>query len=250
MAKAYNVSERMHKMRVKLYPNYLPGAEKTFIARTSSEASVTVEDICAAMKNRGGYEGSYEDAVQTVRHFHIEMAYQLCDGFSVNTGYYSIHPNIGGTFQSEKEGHDPKAHPVTFRFHSLKALRDLSDDIDVIIEGYADTQGDIAEFIDYDEDSVNTLYAPGDQFAILGNKIKIAGEDPACGVFFVPVDDQSKAVKVSRIAENYPSKITGIAPQTNYQHNRIEVRTQFAGAGDKFLKTPRIIISGFVLEEA
>jgi hypothetical protein len=240
----------MHKMRVRLYPNHLPGSEKTFIARTSNEASVTLEDICAAMKNRGGYEGSYEDAVQTVRYFHKEMGYQLCDGFSVNTGYYSIHPNIGGTFQSDNEGADPKKHPVTFRFHSLKTLRNLYNDIDVIVEGYADTHGDISEFIDYDEDSVNSLYAPGDQFAIIGNKIKVAGDSPEIGIFFVPVDDPSKAVKVSRIAENYPSKITGITPQTGRPHNRIEIRTRFACSGAILLKTARIITSGFVLEEA
>jgi len=118
MSDVYSVSERMHKMRSKLYPNYLPGGEGTYIARTANEAAVTIEDICAAMKNRGGYDGSYEDALQTVKHFYMEMMYQLCDGFSVNTGYFTIHPNIGGTFQSDKEMHDHNKHPVTFRFQS------------------------------------------------------------------------------------------------------------------------------------
>jgi hypothetical protein len=73
---------------------------------------------------------------------------------------------------------------------------------------------------------------------------------PGVGVFFVPVDDPSKAVKVSRVAENTPSKITGIAVDTGYAYNRIEIRTQFAGSGANFLKTPRTITSNFVLEHA
>jgi hypothetical protein len=36
---------------------------------------------------------------------------------------------------------------------------------------------------------------------------------------------------------------------TGHSLNRIEIRTQFTGSGGIFLKTPRIITSGFVLEE-
>jgi hypothetical protein len=250
MATVYNVNERLNKMRAKLYPSYLPGTENTYIARTSNEAAVTLEDICAAMKNRGGYDGSYEDALQTVKHFLMEMAYQLCDGFSVNMKYFSIHPNIGGTFQSEREGYDPKKHPVAFRFQSLKALRKLQDDIAVIIEGYADTQGYIAEFTDTDIDATNSVFVPGNQFVLHGSKIKVAGDDPACGVYLVPVEDRTKAVKITRIAENSSGKIIGIVPEsTGYSQNRIEIRTQFSG-GSFSLKTPRSITSGFVLEES
>jgi hypothetical protein len=69
-------------------------------------------------------------------------------------------------------------------------------------------------------------------------------------MYFVPVDDPSKAVKVARVAENMPTKITGIAPQTGFANNRIEIRTQFAGAGNKFLKAPRVIASGFILRRS
>jgi len=249
MSYIYNVNEKMHKMRAKLYPNYLPGAVEPYIARTAIEDSVSLEDICAAMKNRGGYDGSYEDAVQTVRHYHLEMLYQLCDGFSVNNGFFSIRPNIGGTFQSEKEAYNPEKHQITFRFHSLKAMRDVRSHIDVSIDGCADVQGYIGEFIDTDEKSVNTLYSPGDQFVISGVKIKIAGDEAVTGVFFVPVTNPGRAIQATRIADNTPTKIIGIAPRTEFANVRIEIRTQYAGSANTLLKTPRVITSGFVLEE-
>ncbi len=56
MSDIYQVKEKMHKMRAKLYPSYLPGTEGKYIARTANEASVSIEDICASMKNRGGFE--------------------------------------------------------------------------------------------------------------------------------------------------------------------------------------------------
>jgi hypothetical protein len=59
----------------------------------------------------------------------VEGAYQLCGGFVVNTGYFSIHPNVGGTFDKITEGHDAKKHPVTFRFRTRAPLRALAERI-------------------------------------------------------------------------------------------------------------------------
>jgi hypothetical protein len=86
-------------------------------------------------------------------------------------------------------------------------------------------------------------------FVITGGKLKVAGDDPACGVYFVPVDDPSKAVKVEHLADNIPTKIIGKAPRTGYQNNRIEIRSQFTGSGTIFLKEPRVITGDFILEE-
>jgi len=245
-----NIDDVLHRIRVKLYPNYLPGTEGKYVARTDNEAFLNVERICAAMKNRGGFLGSYGDLIDNIEQFLDECAYQLCDGFGLNLRYYSVHPNVGGTFNSEKEAHDPKKNPVNFKFRERLPLRGLVRHIAVDITGIADGNAYIDEFIDRDERSVNGIFAPGDMFCINGNKIKLAGDDPGCGVFFVPVDDPSKAVKVTRIGENGSSTITGIAPETHYQYNRIEIRTQYSGSTVTFLKSPRSIVSDFVLETA
>jgi len=245
----YSVYEKMHKIRAKLYPNYLPQAGGAYIARTANESSVSIEDICAAMKNRGGYDGSYEDAVQTIRHFLKETEYQLADGFSVNTGLFTVHPTIGGTFASDKEAHDHTKHPITFRFQSRKPLRDLRQSIEVIIEGIADAPAYIDEFIDIEGDSTNQLFMPGNGFVIHGHNIKIDGNDAACGVYFVPVEDPAAKVKVTRILENTPSKIVGIIPpSTGFLLNRIEIVTQYT-SGSGALRSPRTIPSPFTIEE-
>jgi len=244
-----DIEEVLHHIRVKLYKNYLRNVKGKYIARTDNEASLSIEEVCAALVNRGGFKGNYNDLVEYVKQYIDEVAYQLCDGYAVNNGYFSIHPNIGGSFNSAAELFDRKKHPISFRFRTLSKLRRLMQFISVEIEGVADIGGYIGEFYDYEEDSVNTLYAPGNMFAINGHKLKIAGDDPGVGVFFVPVDDPSKAVKATRIAENMPAKITGAAPHTGFRLNRIEIRTQYTGAINTPLKNPRVITSGFTLEE-
>ena len=243
-----NVNEKLHKIRVKLYPNYLPAVEGAYIARTSNEASLSIEEVCAALKNRGGFTGNYENLIENVRQFFDEAAYQLCDGFAVNTGYFSIQPNIGGTFNTQKDAYDEEKNPLNFRFRTLAALRNLAKHINIEIEGVADNNGWIDEFTDIDADAVNSVFYEGNMFSITGSKIKIAGDDPSCGVYFAPVDAPSKAVKVKRIAENTGSKIIGVCVKPKNRENRIEIRTQFSSGG-KLLKVPRVITSDFIIEE-
>jgi len=96
----------------------------------------------------------------------------------------------------------------------------------VQVDGLAETSGWIDEFEDVEAEAINTVYVPGDQFVLRGSRIKIAGDDPACGLYFVPSDGSAEAVKVSTFAENTPSTIIGIVPKTNYVYIKLEIRTQ------------------------
>jgi hypothetical protein len=172
------VNEVLHRIRVKLYPNYLSTVEGAYIARADNEASLSVEEVCAALKNRGGFTGSYDDLVECVRQFFDEAAYQLCDGFAVNTGYFSIHPNVGGDFDKTTEGHDGKKHPVTFRFRALAPLRNLAEHVAVEVEGIANVAGYIDEFIDVTTESANDTLTPADCSTSRGIRSSCSGTIP------------------------------------------------------------------------
>ena len=246
MAIVNAVKEVLHKIRVKLYPNYLPGAEGAYIARTASEASLNIEEVCAALKNRGGYEGNYQHLVESVKLFYHEAAYQLCDGYAVSNGYYSIHPNIGGTFNTDKEAHNHQKHPIKFRFRTLSRLRKLAENITVDIDGIADTQGYIVEFTDVNSGDVNESLAPGGQFIVTGYKIKISGDDPAVGVYFVSECNGDSIKVTENLAENTASKIISIIPKNLNGSYRIVIKTQYS-SGTTVTKEPRFIESGFTL---
>jgi len=246
---AYNIAQVMHKIRVKLYPNYLPGQENTFIARTANEATLNIEQVCAALRDRGGFTGNIEDLIDHVKKYNNEMAYQLCDGFAVSNGYFTIYPNLGGTFKGLKDDPDPKTHPLTFRYRTLSALRRLAGHIAIEITGFAETDAFIDEFI-LEDLSSNTWYVPGDLFSLTGNKIKIEGDESSVGMYFVPVDGSLPPVKVTRLNENNPSSIRGIIPNFDAGDCKIEIRTQYSGTSGKPLKNIRVISSNFTLERA
>jgi hypothetical protein len=248
MAIINNEDEVLHRVRVKLYPNHLPRVEGAYVARTDNEAALTVGQVCAALKNRGGFTGSYDDLVEHVEQFFDEAAYQLCDGFSVNTGYFSIHPSVGGTFDSVNETHDKEKHPVGFRFRTRAPLRALVERIVVEIEGLADSSGYIYEFIDLTTGAVNETLTPGGMFSLSGHKIKIFGKETGCGVYFAPEAEPAAEVKVEgHLAENTASKIIGVIPPLTPGAYKVIVKTQFTGSGATLLKTPRLIESAFTL---
>jgi hypothetical protein len=150
----------------------------------------------------------------------------------MNTGYYSIYPNVGGTFDKTNAEYDGTKHPVTFRFRTRAPLRALAEQITVEIERLADVSGYIDEFVDISAEAGNESLMPGGMFSIAGHKIKIAGDDPDVGVYFVSEADASVRVKASgHLAENAASKLIGIIPALGAGTWLAEIKTQYsAGA--------------------
>ena len=62
------------------------------------------------------------------------------------------------------------------------------------------------------------------------------------------MNDPSAKVRVQRILENTPSKITAIAPGAGNVEFRLEIVTKHSGGGS-LLQAPRTITSPFTLED-
>jgi len=248
MSAAYEAREEMHTIEAHLYPNHLLGGEGTYIAKSTKEKTIGVEAICAAMKNRGGYDGSHDEAVKTVNHFFKEMMYQLCDGFSVNTGWFTVNIRFGGLFHSLNEPFDRKKHQVSFSFHMLKPMKALTSLIEVVVNGHIEDPAYISEFNDL-EDGEYHMFEPGHVCVVLGRHIKIEGPGDETGLWMVPALDPGKAVKVPRIVNNTASRIEFVPVNTGFAENRLEIRTRYAGSGVELSKT-RIIASPFSINQA
>ncbi|MPS75187.1 MAG: hypothetical protein E2590_18880, partial [Chryseobacterium sp.] len=108
----------LHKIKAYLYDNTLTKDNPNdLIARTASERSLSVQDICQAAVQRGGADVSASAMAHAVELFLSEMAYQLCDGYSVNTGYFTASTTIRGVFDSPSETFNKDKHSVLFQFN-------------------------------------------------------------------------------------------------------------------------------------
>jgi hypothetical protein len=148
--------------------------------------------------------------------------------------------------------YDSEANPVTFRFSTRRKLRGLLKKVTVVVDGLADVTGGISEFYDVKSGAANEVGSPGGQFVIYGSKIKVAGDDPAVGVYFVSANDPALEIRAGgNFAENTGGKLIGIVPALAEDNLwQIAVKTQFTGSTTKFLKSPRVITNGIRLEAA
>lgn len=220
----------LHTIKAYLYDNVLTKDNPNdLIARTSSERSLNVKQICGAAVSRGGAEVSAAAMEHAVQLFLKEMAYQLCDGYSVNTGYFTASTTIRGTFGSTTEQYDPKKHSILFQFSQGERLRAEIPNISVSILGVADASAAILQVTDVKTGSVNDLLTPGRNLRIAGTKIKVAGDDPAVGVFFVETASQTRTpVDPADVVVNNPSELIVVIPTLPAGTYALEVVTRFA----------------------
>jgi hypothetical protein len=239
MAVINEISEVLHKIEAKLYPNYLGKGEGAYVARTRAEAPLSIEDVCAAAKNRGGFTGQYEDLVEHAHVFTNEIIYQLLDGFSVQLGSFcALHTGITGTYHGANDHISADNLHVAFR--TLRHLKELLLKVKIENEGIAGDGAYIDEIIDVHSEAVNSTITPGSMIHILGNKIKVEGEDTGTGVWFVSQADGARVKITERLGINRASEIVGTIPALTAGTYQVEVVTQFSN-GTTVLKEPRII---------
>jgi hypothetical protein len=232
----------LHRIKAHLYENVLTKDDPNdYIARVSSERTLNVKQVCEAAVSRGGADISASAMEHAVILWLKEMAYQLCDGYSINTGYFIARAIIHGVFHSIREQFNHSKHSILFAFFQGPELRKELSSVEVEILGPADTGLSILQVTDVKTGSVDDLLTSNRNLRITGNKIKIAGDDEANGIFFINQStDERTRVDSSDIVTNNPSELLIITPALAAGSYKLEVTTQF-GVGF-LLKEPRTVI--------
>lgn len=229
----------LHKIKANLYPNLLTEDPNDFSARVISERTLNVKEICKEAVGRGGAATTSEAMEHNVNLFFKEMGYQLSDGYSINTGYFVANTLIKGVFNSPTETFNTDKHAIMYQFNQGDLLRKELSTIGVVINGVGDSSISIAEVMDVKTGSVNDLLTPNRNLRIKGYKLKLAGDNPAVGVYFVN-QTTSERIKVdaSEIVTNNPVELIIITPELASGTYLLEVVSQYSGGG-AMLKDPR-----------
>ena len=237
-----------HKIKAYLYDNALTEDPNAFVARVHSERSLSVKEICQTATTRGGADISAEAMEHATNLWLKEMAYSLCDGFSVNTGWFTANANIKGVFNNPTENFNPAKHTLLFDFVQGSLLRKEIADVDVNILGVADASLSVAKVTDVRTGSVNELLTANRNLKIAGNKMKIVGDSPAIGIYFVNTDTQVRTkVDASDIVINNPSELIILIPALTPGTYKLEVVTQYSANKRQLLNEPRMAVFDKVL---
>ena len=233
------MSKTRHTIKAYLYDNLLTPDPNDFTARVSSERSLSVADICHSAATRGGADVSDAAMSHAVELFLKEMAYRLCDGFAVNTGYFTAMPVVRGVFLNPNETFDPQRHSLQFQFTQGELMRREIEDVEVKIMGVAETGLYIGQVEDMKSRTVNEVLTPGFNLRVTGTKLRVVGDKPGVGIFFrETATNTATKVDEADIVVNNPSELMIIIPALPAGTYQLEVTTQYS-TGNKLLKEVR-----------
>ena len=233
------MSKTRHTIKAYLYDNLLTPDPNDFVARVSSERSLSVADICHSAATRGGADVSDAAMSHAVELFLKEMAYRLCDGFAVNTGYFTAMPVVRGVFLNPNETFDPQRHTLQFQFTQGELMRREIEDVEVKIMGVAETGLYIGQVEDMKSRTVNEVLTPGFNLRVTGTKLRVVGDKPGVGIFFrETVTNTATKVDEGDIVINNPSELMIIIPALPAGTYQLEITTQYS-TGNKLLKEVR-----------
>jgi hypothetical protein len=230
----------LHKIRAYLYRNLLTPDLNDYVIRVSAERTLGIRDVCEISVSRGGADISATAMEHAVILFLKEMGYQLCDGFSVNTGWFTAGPHVHGVANSPGEKYDSEKHTLLFEFHQGALLRKELVNVTVEILGVADVDALIEQVFDVKTGSVNDMLTPDRNLKVAGHKIKIAGENEENGIYFVNRDTEERTrVDDSDVVTNNPSELIVVIPALAAGTYRMEITSQYTSS--RLLKEPRTV---------
>ena len=227
-----------HKIKVNLYENFLTDNPDDFSAKVISERTLNVKEICKTAINRGGAPSTAEAMEHNVMLFLKEMAYQLMDGYAVNTGYFIANAQVRGVFGSRSDAFDPNRHSILFRFNQGELMRREIPNIQVQVMGLGDSSIMLSHVVDSKTGSVNDLITTGGTLKIKGGKLKIAGDNPAIGVSFENETGDKTRIETNDLIVNSPSTLIVQIPALAPGKYRLAVCTQYTTGGN-MLKEPK-----------
>lgn len=232
----------LHRIKAFLYDNPLTEDPNDLVARVSGEHSLDVEKICVAAVVRGGADISAESMKHAAELFLREMSYQLCDGFGINTGYFTAGVHIKGVFTEADRRLDPERHSILFEFHQGALLREELSRVHVDILGLAEPSAKIAQVIDVKTGSVNDVITRGRNIKIIGHRIKVAGENPPNNIHFINSNGSTTYVPETDIVVNNPSEIIIVVPGDLPTSGtcQLEITTRYSGS--TLLKVPHSLL--------
>lgn len=169
-----------------------------------------------------------------------KKAEALTRGMSVNDGLGQFLPTVRGSFEGENATYDDTEHALSVAFIMSKKVRDMLKKVKVVTNGLATTGPVINQVIDSTMGKKSERLTQRGPIVVKGSNIKVMGDDPRNGLFFIPADGEGAPVRVSLLIHNDPSEITCMLPGglQDGKEYRLKVTTQFS-SGNRLIKDPR-----------
>jgi len=196
-----------------LVENSITAENETCYAVVSSPGTKKLDDIITHMIDEGSgltrpqAMAYFERLTQSVIHY-------INQGYSIATPLFRVRPTICGSFNGKYDKFDPKRHQIKFRGIEGQLLQEMPVKISKIVK-VTDSQESpvLYTFTDICTETSGELLTVGGIGGLTGKRLRIDPKDERLGLFFVPVIDPKKLIRVKTYSYNKPSEIHFLIPE-------------------------------------
>ena len=158
------------------------------------------------------------------------------DGGTINLPLFNTSFSISGVFDGPMDSFDSSRHRLNVNLTKGTLLRKAESEVRFAKTDAVTPQPSIVEVRDAVSGATNDVLTPGGVIQLWGANLKIAGDNEANGLWFVP--ETGDAVKAEVVITNKPSQLIAMIPALAAGNYTVRVVTQNTGGG-VLLKTPR-----------
>ncbi len=158
------------------------------------------------------------------------------DGGTINLPLFNTSFSISGVFDGPMDSFDSSRHRLNVNLTKGTLLRKAESEVRFAKTDAVTPQPSIVEVRDAVSGATNDVLTPGGVIQLWGANLKIAGDNEANGLWFVP--ETGDAIKAEVVITNKPSQLIAMIPALAAGNYTVRVVTQSTGGG-ALLKTPR-----------
>ena len=228
-----------------LIPNTLAD-DGSYIARVVAGKSYTENDLIDLILSERNMisRPDLECAMAALEEAIVKV---VQEGNSLNLSWVKLGYGMKGRFAAIDTKRKPDDHPLEISVKAGSLLADAVAAVKLIRINTPDFGSHMVRFVDYQSQTSNTKLTPGGVFEIIGERLRIDGDQPdEIGLFVC--DQNSKKTRVPSLLDNEPSHLSGTLPDDLapgvYQ---VVICTQVGTSGNRFLKEARTTVSNFDL---
>ena len=222
-------------LKYSLSENLLTDRPDDFTALAHALSTFDKEAIITRMLSRGTLV-TRTDIVAVLNNFEETIAEILLDGGMVNTPLFNTSFSISGVFDSPMDSFDGNRHKLNINLTKGTLLRDVEKRVKLEKTNAVAPMPMIQEVKDSISGSINDKLTPGGVIELRGYTLKIDGDKPVCGLWFVFEDGTE--TKAAVFIENKPGRVIAMIPALRVGEYNVKIVTQYSGSN--LLKTPKV----------
>ncbi|GHV61294.1 hypothetical protein FACS1894195_1610 [Bacteroidia bacterium] len=207
-----------------LHENLLTERTDDFAAQPHVKNSYKRDQLIELMLSRGTLV-TKTDIVAVLNNLEETVDYIVRNGGTVNLPLFDTGFSIGGVFDSAMDSFDPLRHKLHVTIRKSSVLRTAEKEVKLTKTNSAPPLPTVLEVKDCVSGAVDTTLTSGGAVEINGINIKVAGENPDNGLYFVAID--GTVAKAVTIVTNKPATLIALVPVLAAGGYRVKIVTQF-----------------------